>query len=209
MISSNNFQLLPSPQQLQTICKAIAVLDAIICPEWEYRYYSYNCQWDDGEEFFEMRNGEGDQMLILFQSDACVINGYAYEFEQPDKTALTSGLPARFESFIFEEPVQSIGSTFCLWTKGSGWESAGLPQREDGSEEMMRIFSGGSQTYIDWANEYFKGSYLESGLPMDTVSAIYSGEPLTKAMVLSIVKDVEDWELLKADLDEIDYPYVL
>ncbi|MCD7930494.1 MAG: hypothetical protein LUH15_03550 [Tannerellaceae bacterium] len=45
-------------------------------PEWEYRYYSYNRKWSDKEEVFEMKNGSGDQMLILFREEGCVINGF-------------------------------------------------------------------------------------------------------------------------------------
>jgi hypothetical protein len=29
--------------------KALAMLDAILSPEWEYRYYSFNSKWGPGE----------------------------------------------------------------------------------------------------------------------------------------------------------------
>ncbi len=72
---------------------------------------------------------------------------------------------------------------------------------------MLYIFDGKPQTYIDWATEYFEGSYKESGIPLATVSKIYNGETLTKDMVLSTVDELEDWEQLEKDLIEIDYPY--
>jgi hypothetical protein len=72
---------------------------------------------------------------------------------------------------------------------------------------MLNIFDGNPQTYIDWATEYFEESYVESGIPLDTVTKIYSGQTLTKEMVLTIVEDLEDWEQLEADLNEIGYPY--
>lgn len=72
---------------------------------------------------------------------------------------------------------------------------------------MLNIFDGNPQTYVDWATGYFEGSYKESGIPFQTVSRIYEGRMLTKEMVLSIVDELEDWEQLKTDLDEIDYPY--
>ena len=69
MISTKELNL-PERQKLQTICKAISVLDATLSQEWEYRYYSYNNEWADKEEFCEMRSGSGDQFLkqnfILF-----------------------------------------------------------------------------------------------------------------------------------------------
>jgi hypothetical protein len=42
---------------MEAICKAISVLDAIICQEWQYRYYSFNSEWDTNEQCLQMRNG--------------------------------------------------------------------------------------------------------------------------------------------------------
>ena len=207
-ISTEDYRQLPDRNTLQTICKAISVLDAIICQEWEDRYYSYNNKWAENEEFFEMRNGSGDQMLVLFRQDGCVINGFAHEFEQQDKEKLTKNLPAIFDSFIFGEPVKTIGTTFCLWTtEQKKWLVGQTDNEEDNSEQMLYIFDGNPQTYIDWATEYFEESYVESGIPLDTVTKIYSGQTLTKEMVLTIVEELEDWEQLEADLNEIGYPY--
>ena len=207
MISTKNYNLLPNRKALQAICKAISVLDAILSQEWEYRYYSYNNKWDE-EEFCEMRNGSGDQMLILFRQDGCVINGFAHEFEQQDKQKLTKNMPPVFDVFIWGEPVKTIGTTFCLWTtEQDDWQAGQIENYEDNSEEMLNIFDGHPQTYIDWATEYFEDSYIESGIPLDTVAKIYNGQTLTKEMVLSIVEELEDWEQLQADLNEIGYIY--
>ena len=208
MISTKDYSLLPDRKTLQAICKAISVLDAIISQEWEYRYYSYNCEWAENEEFCEMRNGSGDQMLILFRQDGCVINGFAHEFEQDDKRKLTTNLPSIFDEFIFGEPVKTIGTTFCLWTTEQGkWTTGQVENYDDNSEEMLNIFDGNPQTYVDWATDYFEDCYIESGIPLDIVTKIYNGQALTKEMVLAIVDELEDWEQLEADLNEINYPY--
>lgn len=208
MISTKDFNSLPDRKTLQTICKAISVLDAIISQEWQYRYYSYNNKWADNEEFCEMRNGSGDQMLILFRQDGCVINGFAHEFDQQDKQKLTKDLPSIFDTFIFGEPVKSIGTTFCLWTtEQKKWQIGQVENYEDNSEEMLNIFDGQPQTYINWATDYFEESYKKSGIPLDIVTKIYGVQTLTKEMVLSIVDELEDWEQLETDLNEIGYPY--
>ncbi|WP_267402114.1 MULTISPECIES: hypothetical protein [unclassified Chryseobacterium] len=208
MISTKNPSLLPSSQQLKNICKAISVLDAILSQEWEYRYYSYNNKWSDHEEFFEMRDGSGGQMLILFTHNGCVINGFAHEYSQPNKQKLTANLPQVFHEFIFGEPVNSIGTTFCLWTTHENhWQTGEIENNEDHSEEMLNIFDGNPKTYIDWATEYFEDSYKESGIPLETVTKIYNGEIVTKEMVLNLVDELEDWEQLENDLQEIGYPY--
>lgn len=213
MISTKNLNTLPDRKALQNICKSISVLDAIISQEWEYRYYSYNHKWSDTEEFFEMRNGEGDHMLILFREDGCVINGFAHELydydeDLPSKEKLTKELPEIFDEFIFGEPVKTIGTTFCVWSTGSeNWQTGQMEGSDDGSEEMMFAFDGNPQTYIDWATDYFEECYKESGIPLETVNRIYRGETLTREMVLSIVDEPEDWKQLADDMEEINYPF--
>lgn len=207
MISTTALNL-PDRKKLQTICKAISVLDAILSQEWEYRYYSYNNKWADKEEFCEMRDGSGNQMLILFRQDGCVINGFAHEYQQQEEENLTKNLPSIFNEFIFGEPVKTIGTTFCIWTtEEQNWQTGTIENYKDNSEEMLSIFDGNPQTYIDWATDYFDGSFLESGIPLETVTEIYNGKTLTKEMVLAIVEEIEDWEQLEADLGEIGYPH--
>ncbi len=207
MISTKALNL-PERQKLQTICKAISVLDAIFSQEWEYRYYSYNNKWAENEEFFEMRNGSGDQMLILFRKEGCVINGFAHEYQQQEKQKLTKDLPSMFNEFIFGEPVKTIGTTFCIWTtEDKIWQAGQIENFDDNSEEMLTIFDGNPQTYIDWATEYFDKNLVESGIPLEIVTEIYNGAMLTKNMVLTIVDELADWKQLEEDLKEIGYPY--
>lgn len=208
MISTKRLQLLPDSKKLQSACKAMAVLDAVLCQEWVYRYYSYNSDWSGDEEFFEMRNGEGDQLLILFKAEGTVINGYFAEAEQADKTQLTQGLPEIFHEFMFGEPVNSAGTTFCVWkTENQDW-ATGLPgESDDHSEELLSPLDGNPETYIKWASDYFKGSYKEEGISIEIVTAIFNQEPLSKEMVLTLVPALEDWDLLLEDLEEISFPY--
>ena len=39
------------------------------------------------------------------------------------------------------------------------------------------------------------------------MTPIYRHEPVTKAKVLALVDEVEDWTMLATDLQEIGYPY--
>jgi hypothetical protein len=208
MLSSNNLNLLPSASNLKKICKAISVLDALLCSDWEFRYYSYNAQWSESEEFFEMRNGEGDHMLILFQKDSVVINGFSIDCEQPLISDITQNLPAQFKEFIFGEPVKSIGTTFCIWKiEADAWSCGALKNFEDNSETMLAVFDSDPNTYINWAKEYHGDYFITSADTFDLVSKIYQGETLTREIVSSIAADIEDWEQLELDLKEISYNY--
>ncbi|WP_324671867.1 hypothetical protein [Hymenobacter sp. GOD-10R] len=208
MLSTLTHTALPDQAKLQAICKAVAVLDALNSPEYEYRYYSYNKDWAEGEEVFEMQDGEGDQMLILFRAQGCVINGYAFEYEETDKRQLTRGLPDVFDEFIFGEPVNSIGTTFCIWyTPKDKWQIGQLEIDEDGSENFLDIFDGNPQTYIDWASEYYDEDQEKPAPSLEAVTSVYQGKTLIKELALAIVPHVEDWQQLEKDLQEIGYPY--
>jgi hypothetical protein len=58
------------------LSKALAMLDAILSPEWEYRYYSCNGKWAPGETMASMRNGSGDGYFILFNGHGAAIKGF-------------------------------------------------------------------------------------------------------------------------------------
>lgn len=208
MLSTQDLAALPDAAALQRLCKSLAALDAINSPDPEYRYYSYDARWDVGEEFFEMNDGEGDQLLVLFRLEGCVVNGYADGLDQPDKAQVTRGLPDAFEEFMFGEPVNSIGTTFCLWyTPAHGWQTGVAETDEDGSEELLDIFDNQPDTYADWANEYYLDETEREPLDTDDVARVYQHEPLTKAVVLALNNELEDWPQLEADLEAIGYPY--
>jgi len=207
MISTQNLKQLPHPEKLRTICKARSVLDAILCQDWEDRYFSFNKKWAKGEEFCEMRNGSGDELKILFQKDGCVINGFAHEEKQPDKSLVLKGLPKQYAKFLSEEPVKSAGTTFCIWSEKNIWKTNKTGKSDDGSKDLLSFLEEDPKNYIKWAEEYFDGSYKGKGIPLKTVTQIYAGEKLTEAMVLSIVDELEDWDQLADDLEEIGYPY--
>ena len=208
MLSTQNYAALPPAADLQRLCQALAVLDAINSPDWEYRYYSYNPAWSDGEELLEMRDGEGDQLLVLFRPEGCVLNGYLHEYDQPDKAQLTRGLPAAFDDFMFGEPVSSIGTTFCLWyTPAHGWQTGVVENEDDGSEELLYIFDNQPATYAEWATDYYLDETARKPITPEAVAPVYRHEPLTKAMVLALNEELEDWTMLAADLQEIGYAY--
>jgi hypothetical protein len=208
MFSTTNYAGLPSAAAMQRLAQSLAVLDAINSPDWEYRYYSYNPEWAPGEAVLEMRDGEGDEMLVLFRAEGCVINGFLHEYDQPEKAQVIRGLPDVFDSFLFEEPINSLGTTFCLWyTPAHGWQRGIVENEDDGSEELLYIFDNDPATYAEWATEYYLDETDRRPLTAEAVAPVYHHEVLTKAMVLAINEELEDWTMLAADLQEIGYPY--
>ncbi|WBO84993.1 hypothetical protein [Hymenobacter yonginensis] len=210
MISTLDLTQLPDAATLQRLCQALAALDAINSPDPEFRYYTYNPAWDDNEALFEMSDGEGDQMLVLFRPEGCCINGFLSEYDQPEKAQVTRGLPEVFDEFVFGEPVASIGTTFCVWyTPAHGWQTGLVEQEEDGSEELLYIFDNDPDTYADWANEYYLDETEREPLETADVARLYRHEPLTQATAQALNSDLTDWPQLASDLEAIGYPHEL
>lgn len=210
-LSTQNLDLIPIPIELKRICKSIAALEAIISPEWEYRYYSYQKKWSENEEFCEMRNGQGDHMLILFKSGNVVINGFAHESQMIGQEEILSTLPKIFNDFIFEEPVKSIGTSFCIWQTESDneWKVGNIQfskdKYKDGSRDLLQLLDGKPLTYKQWAEEYYEEEFEENDLDLRLVEKIYDGTIITKEIVTQINPTMEDFKQLKSDLNEIGY----
>ncbi len=214
-VSTEHLEQLIQPAKLKELCKSISVLEAIICPEWDLRYYSYQKTWSENEAIFEMRNGQGDHLLILFQKDGICINGFAKKSKintlsnglQKTSALNIDTLPEQFNEFIFEEPVKSIGTSFCIWSvNGEDWKVGNISlandDYKDGSEDLLELLDGHPMTYKIWAEEYY-----ECDLNIKYIEEIYKGKLLSKEMVDGINPDLVDYEQLKEDLEEIGYTY--
>ena len=240
-VSTKNLELLPNGDDFQNLCKSISAIEAIICPEWEYRYFSYNKNWGDKEEVCEMRNGQGDQMLILFNQNGIVINGFAHESQmngwkseivkkkssflsnlfKSKKTekqliqniwkGVTKGLPKDFEEFIYGEPVKSIGTTFCIWQrdKSNNWQIGEvdfpIDDYGDGSADLLQLLDNNPKTYKIWAEEYYEEQFENFELDLKAVEAIYNHQKINKDIVGRINPEINNFEKLKSDLEEIGY----
>jgi hypothetical protein len=192
----------------------------------------------------QMRNGSGDEFHVLFNKAGVVINGFAHESvmsgwkEMPvkpsgffaklfgsKKTELRQSIwegvvdtvPGVFTSFIFGEPIASIGTTFCIWRRctDNSWQIGNihLPADAygDGSEDLLFILDNKPETYKKWAEDYYEEQFDGNSqrLDIEMVRHIYAHKKLTMAVVLKLNPALEDVEKLKADLDEIGYDHEL
>lgn len=212
MITSKNLSSLPDIQKLKQICKSISALEIIMELEWLMRYYSYNLSWDVDEEVFEMRSGCGENMLILFSKHGSVISGinsetFDWEANIPKIENLTKGLPKQFYDFIYNEPIKTRKSTFCIWRTiaDSEWQT-GDTVDPDGSEDILYLLDGDPKKYVEFCEDYY-----EKEIPVDIVEKIYQGEPISLEMIYKLNDEIEDKdiEIIKNELEEIKYPNTL
>jgi hypothetical protein len=213
-ISTRHPERLPGVAELERLCQSLAILDAILEPEWDLHYYSFNAHWAEGEAMGSMRNGSGDDYFILFNRCGAIIIGCAHESPMAE-SYVTSGrpwprviddVPAEFASAIAEPAFSPLETTFCLWRKRTdmSWHRGDIDfppgDDPDGSADLLAMLDGDPRTYRAWCSEYY-----EARVPLKAITAVYRHAPLTDELILQINADA-DREALLEDVSEIGYP---
>lgn len=213
-ISTRHLDALPDVDRLKALLQSLAVLDAIMSPEWECRYYSFNNAWSRTEQMGSMRNGSGDDFFALFNRAGCFIKGFAHEYPmtpyrtQPPEIwpGLLDGVPEDFSSGLNEPAFSMNDVTFCVWRQyaNDSWSHGPIdfPDGDDpdGSAYLLEILDGDPTRYQNFAEEYY-----ESTIPIAGVRHVYDHLPLTDDVVSSLNPDATVKHLFK-DLTEIGYP---
>ena len=208
-------QKLPGIDELRRLLQSLAMLDALHCPEWEFRYYSFDSRWNKGESMGSMRNGEGDHFFVHFTRHGCFVKGFAHESPMApvDDRApevwpgMFDGLPKVFSGSLREVAFDNEFTTFCFWRliDDDGWRKGPVkyPARvpdPDGSRELLALLDGRPASYRRWAEDYY-----EMDVPLPPVKRVYAHEPLTNELVEEL-NPRPDWKELAKDVREISYP---
>ncbi len=206
---------LPDPVTLRGKAQTLAVLDAIMSPDWKYRYYLFNSKWGHDEMMTSMKDSCGDNFFILFNPHRAILKGFDHEsFMSPwarDDRSLWPGMftsvPSQFSEFLTEPAFDIPNTTFCSWRLHTEptWRSgvSDFPDGDecgDGSEELLSIFLGGAETYRKFAQGYY-----EKELPLKELELVYDHQLLTAELVKQLNSRASLLELEK-DLEEIAYP---
>lgn len=210
MISTRDLRAMPDIQTLRRLARSLAMLDAILEPEWEFRRYSFDSRWGAGELMASMRDGEGDHWFALFAAGGVVLHGLAHEAPayRPNNPwpGIFDGLPPELRGFVDEPAFDTRNSTFCLWRRAEDavWHRGPVefpPGGDpDGSAELLRLLDGRPASYRAYAAEYF-----EAGVPLGAVAAVYAHAPLTADLVRRLNPGAALGEL-DDDVAEIGYP---
>lgn len=188
---------LPSPRELERICRGLATLDAILMPDWEYRYYSFNAAWAPSERMASMRNGEGDDWFIVFSLAGAFLKSLWHEYRPTLTPAeIYDGLPGGFDRQRVQ-PAFSMDRVTCGgWCDDSGWTLRG---RLAPMEHELEMLAGAPETYRAFAADYF-----EVDVPLDAVAHVLDGRPLDDGLLARLRPDCTLADLA-ADLTQIGY----
>jgi hypothetical protein len=213
-ISTQDLRLLPDVDRLRALLQSLAMLDAILSPEWQYRYYSFSSRWSKGEQMGSMRDGCGDDFFALFNAAGCFFKGFAHEApmtpyaHRPKRIwpGVLDNVPREFAACL-KQPAFSIeDTTFCIWRRYSdrSWQHGAIAfptgADPDGSESLLSVLDGKAETYKAWAEDYY-----ERSVPLAAVRQVYAHKALTEKLVRRLNSDLT-LEELAADIEEIGYP---
>lgn len=193
---------LAEPAILERACRGLAVLDAILCEEWDLRLYSFNAGWDvkTGERMASMRNGCGDEWFLVFSGAGAFLKAYWHEYAREDAGAIYEGLPTALAA-LREEPSFSMDDvTFGGFHDGEDWVLRGnsAPMEFD-----LVLLDGDAEAYQAYAASYFE----VDDLPLEAIRHVLSGEPLDERTVVAL-RSERTLSDLAADLAEAGYPCV-
>jgi hypothetical protein len=210
LISTRDLSDLPDIPRLMRLLQSMAMLDAVLSPEWEYRYYSFNAHWDKDASMGSIRDGQGDELFALFGAHGAFLKGIAH-----DSRAAAAGIPSdlfyrdlprEFSACRHEPAFSPDAVTFCIWRLfGPTVWSCGkvdLPVADDadGSARMLSMLDGSPETYQKWARTYY-----ECDVPLAAVAAVYNHAILTDDILLAL-NPRSNRQQLNQDIFEIGYP---
>ena len=213
---------LPEPEVLRDRCRALAMLEAIISPDWEWRYHSFDAEWSPGVEMASRRNGSGDEWSIVFAPAGVFIRGFDHEAPMSPVAndnelwpGLLDGLPDALREFA-DEPAFSfddqLNATFVLWRTGTdpAWRvgagiefpAVGPGRTPDGSDQLELLCDDGIDAFVAFATDYYDDlADLDAG----AVAHVFALRPLTDEIVAAINPDLT-LDDVEEDRATIGYP---
>jgi hypothetical protein len=189
---------LPPPAELERTCKGLAALDAILCDDWESRYYSFNQAWNKKgkQRMASMRNGEGDDWFIVFGPAGVFVKSFWHEYPPQDVAKLYAGLPKPLAPQLEEAAFSMEDVTFGGWNDGEGWTLRGnaKPLAAD-----LALLAGDAKKYVAYAAAYF-----DIKAAPDAVAHVLAGKKLDSKLLTRLGSErmLAD---LESDLREIGY----
>ncbi|WP_459183573.1 hypothetical protein [Streptomyces sp.] len=210
---------LPEIPLLRDHCRSMAMLEAILSPEWADRQYSFDTRWSTEEDMASMRNGSGDEFSIVFSAAGAYIRGFAHESHMSPYAndgpwpGLLDDVPDVFRSCVEEAAFTDEDGmpvvTACTW-RGVGdgaWKTGTIEFPDDGvsdpdgSKYLFRLLADRSPE----AFQRFAEDYYEVPVSLAAIQHVFALHPLTSEVVAALNPEVA-MDALAKDIAEIGYP---
>ena len=212
-----NSGMLPLPpiDQLIQRCRALAALDLMLSPDWQYRFYSFNSRWSEDEQMASMRNGCGDEWWIIFHRDGwAALKGLGHESAAWSRhrgklsSALQQSFPAAMAGFSTEPAFCWDATSFAYfhpagapaWIRANDL-TAFAGEEETGEVEFLAHLHGSPADYAAFATDYY-----ETEVDERIVADIFALRPISATVVSSLNPNVSLSEISEELFEEIQYP---
>ncbi|MER6548832.1 hypothetical protein [Streptomyces sp. NPDC001250] len=199
---------------------AMAMLDAILSPEWGDRYFSFDSRWSPTEEMASMRDGCGNEYSIVFSPAGAYARGFDHESPMtPYRVTppapwpgLFHGVPEAFRAQVEEPAFSDHGTpraTVCFWREQADtvWKAGAVEPLPEGVEDGGSVewlfdvlLDGFPEAYQQFAEEYY-----EVPVGAAAVRHVYALRPLTQGVVSLLNPSVDIYGLAE-DIAQIGYP---
>lgn len=221
---------LPTPKSIYATSQSLAMLDAILDPQGEFRYFSFDQYWGDHQAMAALRDGEGSHYFILFgkadddedTSEPSYAVGKLYDkslglaTDTLDISAIgaiddlsdTKGSKdiAPLQGFLNEEAFdnQDANLYFYQLADSAGW-SATVDMKDI---SFLGFLAHQEAAYIPWASAYHESAddkHSEVEIDAQVVADIFAHKPLNKEMIHRLNPLVNIDQLIE-DILDIGYP---
>lgn len=192
-----NVNDLPSIDEVKKILQGLALVDAIIMPEWEYRYFSFNSNWDGnrGEMMASMKDGSGGEYFINFTNTG-VAGKVFFDESLADVSPSLGLIPPCFSSFKNESAFSIANATFFFWREENTTVWIVSPDNLK-TYPFLGFLVNGIAGYHRWAENYY-----EKSIDGNVLNDVFSSLSIT-ADQLAILNPNMTLEDLEEDLQEI------
>lgn len=197
----------------------MAVLEALLSPEWESRHHSFADHWSETESMASMRSGSGDEYSIVFSAAGAYVRGFDHESpmspyaEDGPWPGVLDEVPEVFRPYV-EEPAFSDEDampivTACMWreTADDHWKAGTIDfpdaatEDPDGARYLFQLLVDRSpEAFQRWAEDYY-----EVPVALEAVRHVFSSRPLTEEVVRVLNPKIVLADLSE-DIAEIGYP---
>ena len=153
---------MPAVEELQTVIRALAILNVIHHDEEDawLRSFDYQPDWSPGVAFAKFDNGGGDDMIFFFKNGGAIIKGFDHEsnispYANDSKIwpGIYDGVPAELDEELQDAAVVRDDVTFCIWNTNGSWQCGPVKfkqDQDDGSEWLLDDIIDSAAAYVEW-----------------------------------------------------------
>ncbi|MFJ2731506.1 MULTISPECIES: hypothetical protein [unclassified Streptomyces] len=209
---------LPEIAVLREHCRSLAILEAVLSPEWSGRDHSFNDRWSEKESMASMRSGSGDDYSIVFSAAGACVRGFDHESPMSPYAedrlwpGVLDEVPDVFRPCV-EDPAFSYDGmprvTACIWREAGddSWRTGTIDfpgeatEDPDGSGYLFQLLVDRSpEAFQRWAEDNH-----EAPVDLEAVRHVFSRRPLTEEVVSALNSEITLADLAD-DIAEIGHP---